>query len=321
MLMRYSGRLLCGVSFFGVTAFLLASWLDAAETKGKGKKAVADKPAATRPVATTPVSTTTESQSPSATAPKDLKALAAEMTADPIFQARHVDRLLIEDVSAADKGNKVLEFSHRAGDEVYLRRVYLDLIGRNPSPEEVTAFMLDPAKDKRSQLVNRLLDDSRFGENWGRYWRDVIMYRRSDERAQLAAPALYEYLSERFNKNTPWDEIARSFVTATGNVRENGATGLIMAQEGSTTDVTSEISRIFMGVQIQCAQCHDHKTDRWKRTQFHELAAFFPRVALLPDNSGDVRSFKVEANDNPRPRSGASKPIVLSVSQSISCRI
>ena len=138
------------------------------------------------------------------------------------------------------------------------------------------------------------MDDSHFGENWGRYWRDVIMYHRSDDRAQLAAEPLFEYLRDQFNKNTPWDQIARSFITATGDVKENGATGLIMAQNGNTADITSEVSRIFLGVQIQCANCHDHKTDRWKREQFHQLAAFFPRIRLGSVAAPDTRPLDVD---------------------------
>ncbi|HTQ40851.1 MAG TPA: DUF1549 domain-containing protein [Pirellulales bacterium] len=218
----------------------------------------------------------------------------------PAALAKEIDRSLTEDLAAADDSNKVMTFSQRAGDEVFLRRVYLDFIGRNPTPDEVTAFVLDPTADKRDKVIVKLLDDPRFGENWGHYWRDVMMYRRTDERALLAQPALTDYLTEQFNKNTPWDEIARSFMTATGDVRENGATGLIMAQNGNTSDITSEVSRIFLGIQVQCANCHDHKTDRWKRNQFHELAAFFPRIALRPVKLDDEkRSFEVASNDRP----------------------
>ncbi len=112
------------------------------------------------------------------------------------------------------------------------------------------------------------------------------MYRRSDDRALLAMQPLEEYLIEAFKKNTPWDQIATSFITATGDVRENGATAIIMAQMGETSDITAEVSRIFLGIQIQCAQCHDHATDRWKRTQFHELAAFFPRIGVAAQAGG-----------------------------------
>jgi hypothetical protein len=217
---------------------------------------------------------------------------------DPAIVAHQVDELLVEDLAGIDD-DKVMAFSHRAPDEVFLRRIYLDFIGRNPTPDEVTAFVLDPSSDKRGKVIDQLLNDPRFGENWGRYWRDVIMYRRTDDRAQLASPALNGYLTEQFNKNAPWDEIVRSFITATGDVRENGATGLIMAQNGNTSDITSEVSRIFLGIQVQCANCHDHKTDRWKREQFHQLAAFFPRIAVRPVKEEDKRSFEVVSNNLP----------------------
>ncbi len=189
----------------------------------------------------------------------------------------------------------------QADDETFLRRASMDLIGKPPTPAEITRFVLDPSSEKRAKLVDRLLARSEFGENWARYWRDVVMYRRSEDRALLAAPALTQYLTEELNKNTPWDQIARSFITAKGNIRENGATGVIAGQLGQTPEVTAEISRIFMGIEIQCAQCHDHPTDRWKRTQFHELAAFFPRVALRPIKDTKPQSFEVVGNDRARP--------------------
>ncbi len=190
-----------------------------------------------------------------------------------------------------------------ADDETFLRRASMDLIGQPPSPAEITKFVLDPSADKRAKLVDRLLASPQFGENWGRYWRDVIMYRRSEDRSLLASPALTDYLTEQLNKDSPWDKVATDFITATGDVRENGAAGLIAAQFGQTPEVTAEVSRIFLGIEIQCANCHNHPTDRWKRTQFHELAAFFPRVGMRPVNKGDAgqRSFEVVGVNFARP--------------------
>jgi hypothetical protein len=233
-----------------------------------------------------------------------LKAVAARRAAEAT--AQQVDQLLTSELfpSGSDRAAKV---GGATSDEVFLRRIYLDLIGRNPSAAEVTAFALDPSDDKRAKFVDRLLGDEQFGSNWGRYWRDVIMYRRTDERAQLAGPAMTEYLTTELNKNTPWDAIARAFITATGDVRENGATGLMMAQDGDTANIASEVSRIFTGVQIQCAQCHDHKTDRWKREQFHELAAFFPRVTVRPQQ--EPRTFHiVGVNFERQQRRGNQRP-------------
>jgi len=186
----------------------------------------------------------------------------------------------------------------RTGDETFLRRVMLDAIGRQPTPDEATRFALDADPGKRAKAIERLLADPAYGENWARYWRDVIMYRRTEQRALIAAQPLHEYLVAKLNANAPWSEVATDFITALGNVQEKGETALIVAQEGRPEETVAEISRIFLGINIQCAQCHDHPSDRWKREQFHELAAFFPRVAARPE-MGDVRSLVVTANDSP----------------------
>ncbi|MCH8923063.1 MAG: DUF1549 domain-containing protein, partial [Planctomycetes bacterium] len=209
--------------------------------------------------------------------------------------AAQVDKLLVAELFADGKEKP----APRAGDETFLRRVSLDLIGQLPSPEQTIAFSLDPAENKRAVIVDSLLADPRFGANWGAYWRDVIMYRSNDQRARIAAEPLTRYLAGQFNRGASWDKVATAMLTARGDVRENGATGLIMAQLGRPAETTAEVSRIFLGIQLQCAQCHDHKTDRWKREQFHQLAAFFPRVAVRPVRNGTMRSFSVVADDNP----------------------
>jgi len=213
--------------------------------------------------------------------------------------AAEADRKLAAEIPAIDSPSA----APRASDEVFLRRVSLDIAGRLPTPGEITAFALDPTSDKRTRTVERLLAEEAYGHNWGRYWRDVILYRRTEDRALVVSQSLEEYLAAELNKNTPWDAIARAFITATGDVRENGATAIFMAQMGETSDVTAEISRIFTGIQIQCAQCHNHPTDRWQRTQFHELAAFFPRIAVRPKRDVTPATFEVASADNaPRVR-------------------
>src|SRR5204863_6242766 len=135
----------------------------------------------------------------------------------------------------------------RIDDERFLRRVSLDIIGRLPTPEEVTAFALDPAADKRTKIVNKLLADPRFGENWGRYWRDVIMYRKTEERNQfLFGIPLDSFLAENLNDSTSWSQIATKFITASGGANENGACGLIVAQQGQPEETAAEVSRIFL---------------------------------------------------------------------------
>lgn len=213
--------------------------------------------------------------------------------------AERVDRAIAEEVF-----DESTELAPLCDDETFLRRAYLDIVGDIPTPEAATAFLLDPATDKREQLVRRLLDDPHYGQNWARYWRDVVFYRAQEDRARIAANAMVADLAEQLNQGEGWDKIASEFITATGDVREDGHTAIVMAQDGRTEETTAEMSRIFLGIQIQCAQCHDHPYDRWKREQFHELAAFFPRIGVRNVREVTKRSFEVYAND----RYGTRKP-------------
>lgn len=195
----------------------------------------------------------------------------------PARVAAQIDRLLAEE---ALRGKQL---APTVDDATYLRRASLDIIGEPPSPAEITAFVLDPASDKRSRVVAKLLASPLYGQNWARYWRDVIMARRSNDRSLgLAGNSVVVYLTDQFNQGRGWDSITRSFITATGKVRSNGGTALSIAHEGKPEETAAETARVFLGIQLQCAQCHDHPYDSWKREQFHQLAAYFPRVVVRP---------------------------------------
>ena len=197
------------------------------------------------------------------------------------------------------------ELAPRVGDEAFVRRVYLDVVGEWPTAAELTAFVFDPSPTKRADLVERLLADPRFGMNWGRYWRDVVLYRRAEDRALLSSTAATQYFAQKLNANAPWSDVARDLITAQGDVTENGATIIFISQMADPNEVASEVSRVFCGVQISCAQCHDHPTDRWKREQFHQLAAFFPRVNARPILvDGMQRGIEIVGRDT-GPRFGA----------------
>lgn len=193
--------------------------------------------------------------------------------------------------------DETTKLAPRVDDAAFARRAWLDIVGDIPTPEELSAFLLDPSIHKRRELVTKLLGNPHYGLNWARYWRDVILFRALDERSQLVANSLEADLGEWLNENRSWNEITTEFITAHGDVREQGDTAIMMAQDGQTEEIAAEVSRIFLGVQIACAQCHDHPYDRWKREQFHELAAFFPRVTVRPVRGLTKRSFEVVAQD------------------------
>jgi hypothetical protein len=173
------------------------------------------------------------------------------------------------------------------GDEEFIRRAYLDVTGKLPTPEQVLAFLRSKDKHKRAALIDHLLASPDYAQNWARYWRDVVRFHATVEQPRLVNyPKFEEWLAEQFAKNTPWDEVARRVIAATGTTEENGATSFTAAHMAQPVEIAGEVSRIFLGVQIQCAQCHDHPNDPWKRQQFHEFAAFFAGTQARRNGKG-----------------------------------
>lgn len=176
-------------------------------------------------------------------------------------------------------------------DEGFLRRVTLDLVGRPPTLEELDQFMSDTSvsAEKRSAAVNRLLASADFGANWANYWSDVISYRTPQpELTFLNYQTLKNWLAAEFNRGTTWDEIVYHLLTATGKVAERPAATFIGFHQADKSRLAAETTRVFLGTQIQCAECHDHKFMDMPQETFHHFAAFFVRTdAKLPWNVSD----------------------------------
>ncbi len=168
-------------------------------------------------------------------------------------------------------------------DEAFLRRVALDLTGKPPAIGSIRQFVASRAADKRSRVIDSLLEDPEFGENWARYWRDVVAFRAPNENERTVdLPRVRRVAGRSVQRQRPWNKIATAIITATGRTDENGATVFALAEEADPVELAGEVSRVFLGIQIQCAQCHDHPSDPWKREQFHEFAAFFSGVKRQP---------------------------------------
>jgi hypothetical protein len=204
----------------------------------------------------------------------------ARSVTPPTLTSTELDRLLTQYLS---KNSPKVEPATLTTDVEYVRRIYFDLVGRPPSPSQVQTFLSDRSKDKRARLVDSLLSSPEWARNWAKYWRDVVMFHSTSENPRQVRFDMLEYwLAKQLEVNKPWDEIVTGMITATGQNDENGAVAFPLAYQAQPVEMAGEISRIFMGVQIQCAQCHDHKTDAWKQRQFHEFAAFF--AGLQPKN-------------------------------------
>jgi hypothetical protein len=195
-----------------------------------------------------------------------------------------IDRLIAKELEQ-DK----VEPARVTTDEQFIRRVTLDLTGQLPLPADVAEFAADTATNKRAKLIDKLLASEEFAQHWARYWRDVVTARLPEARFKFLSATFEKWMTEELQKNTSWGDIARAMITASGELRfdepgKNGAAFFLAAHRGNDAPVeqAAETSRIFMGIQIQCAQCHDHPSDQWKRVQFHELAGYFARLRERP---------------------------------------
>lgn len=206
----------------------------------------------------------------------------------PVEVAARVDAII-----HAEMQRTGTDAAQRTNDADFLRRVSFDIAGISPAPQDVTLFGLDPDPEKRQKVVERLLASPEYATNWARYWRDVIFLRATETRARLAQRPFESWMTEQLASNKSWNEIASALLTATGDVSEVGQTALIFAQRAEPDEVAAETSRIFLGIQLQCANCHDHPTDSWKRDQFHGLAAFFPRISMRPKRESMKRTFEI----------------------------
>ena len=199
-----------------------------------------------------------------------------------------------------------------ADDATFLRRVMFDIVGRPATPGEITSFGLNPSENRRTEMIADLLKSPEYGQNWSRYWRDAIFRRATNMRAGIVRPAFGDWMADELNNSHGWDKIATSLLTASGPVNDNGATALIFAHDGTAEEVAAEASRLFLGIQIQCANCHDHPWDSWKRNQFHEFTAFFPRVSVQRDRKSDnMFDYEITSVNSDRSRNPAASQFLL----------
>lgn len=197
-----------------------------------------------------------------------------------------------------------------ASDAEFLRRVTLDLAGRIPTAGEALGFLRDRSPRRRERLVDRLLASSDHAEYWADVYVDLLVGRDLRFQPRRSEPAR-DYLRGALAANTPYDEIATQILTASGPLDGNGAAGFLVAQErkgGSIEAVAGETARIFLGLQVQCARCHDHPYDqRYKKQSFADFTAFFGDVRI---RRGKVamgpRGFMIE--DRPLPAGAAQRP-------------
>lgn len=169
--------------------------------------------------------------------------------------------------------------SPKADDAEFLRRAYLDLLGRIPTLKEAIGFLESKDPEKRTKLISYLLDHPDYARNFANLW-SVHLIGRGDQGREVNRESLRSWLRKQFAGDRPWNEVANDLITATGpNTPENGATNFVMAhREFDAVPLTSITTRVFLGQQIQCTQCHDHPSNDWEQADFWGINAFFRGV-------------------------------------------
>jgi hypothetical protein len=161
-------------------------------------------------------------------------------------------------------------------DQEFIRRAYLDVCGILPTAEQTAAFLKNSAPDKRARLIDALLERPEYADFWTLKWSDVL---RSDRKTlQLKGIHVYqEWLHDHFAHNTPFDQIVRELLTASGNTFANPPANYYrVAQDPQNLAETT--AQLFCGIRMQCAKCHNHPFERWTQDDYYSMAAFFARV-------------------------------------------
>lgn len=162
-------------------------------------------------------------------------------------------------------------------DEAFVRRVYLDVVGLLPTPEEYDRFMKSTAANKREALVDELLGRKEFAELWVMKWAELLQIKSSNQVSYKATLLYYNWLQDKISRNVPVNEWVQELLGASGGTFKNPATNYYQ-NETDILKVTENVAQVFMGMRIQCSQCHNHPFDRWTMNDYYGFAAFFTQI-------------------------------------------
>lgn len=166
-----------------------------------------------------------------------------------------------------------LEPSELCSDAEFLRRASLDAVGVLPTADAARGFLADRDPQKRSKLIDRLIDGPAYGDHWANKWADLL--RPNPFRAGVKSVyVLDQWLRESFRQNKPYDQFARGILLARGSTHRYGP-AVVFRDRREPPDVATLVSQIFLGVRMECARCHHHPNEKWSQEDFYQLAAFF----------------------------------------------
>ena len=184
---------------------------------------------------------------------------------------KHLDR----HINAVLKREEI-QPSERSADAEFLRRIHLDMTGKIPTPEEVLDFLKDGSPNKRQEKIDDLLQSETSIDYWTGLWVNWLIGRRGDNDDRRIG--LTSWVRDALTENMPYNQFVQELIAADGELRDNGAGNYILRYDRSPVVLTSQSSRLFLGLPMQCAECHDHKIEAWLQEDFYGIAAFFTGI-------------------------------------------
>jgi hypothetical protein len=223
------------------------------------------------------------------------------------------NKIAPESFASSPKHNYVDEFvirklqtlniapSGQAGDNEFVRRAYLDAAGILPTAQEVNDFLNDSSPDKRSKLINSLLEREEYVDYWTNKWDDLLLV-STLKVSSNSMWSFHNWIRQSIKSNKPWDKFVREIITASGNTLDNGAANYFVIHK-EPTDLNENLSQAFLGMSITCARCHNHPLEKWTQKQYFEMANLFGRVALKNGvRAGDVSVYTSPTGEVVLPR-------------------
>ncbi len=190
----------------------------------------------------------------------------------------------------------------------YLRRVYVDLVGRIPTQGEIDEYLAIPAAQRRATLVDQLLQNERFTDRWTAFYADMLRLRTNAE----GGPQFLAFVRNGVRDGMPYDEMCRKLISTNGKVGLTPEVGFVLGDNADPMALAGATSQTFLGIRIACAQCHDHPFDVWKREDFYGFAAYFGKTKRI-ERRFQNRILSIYTAEDPKtailwPPEGVGKP-------------
>lgn len=225
----------------------------------------------------------------------------------PVPQNHIVDRAVIDKLNHLN-----IKPSGLCSDEDFLRRVYVDLIGVQPKPDETRSFLANKNPNKRNEAIAALFERPEFIDHWSLKWGDLLQNSRNSASSQ-SVYMFREFIRSAVASNMPMDKLATRLVTARGGINDDPASVYFTISK-DTNDTVERVTQVFCGVRMLCARCHPHPMENWTQADYFGIASFFSQVAMRQDSryqnvpNTKVVQLNLPAGFATNPRTGQAQP-------------